>query len=377
MMLEHIGFMAAGLAILVFGADWLVKGASRLALGAGVAPLVIGLTVVAFGTSAPELAVSVAAAYSSANDIAVANVVGSNIFNVLFILGISALVAPLIVHQQLVRMDVPIMIGVSVLLLVLAADGVLGWWDGTLLTALIFAYTAFLIFEARREKKPEILAEYAGSVADAAGDVAGDVAGKSADSGKSALPMHLLFIVAGLVALVFGSQLLVDGAIGFARILGVNEVIIGLTIVAAGTSLPELATSVVAAIKGERDIAIGNIVGSNIFNICSVLGISSLVSGGALTVAPTLFTSDIPLMIGVALICLPLFRAGYILTRTNGAVFLGAYVLYVVYLVLKETQNPMLDMFSAALFNVVIPMMIIGTVMASVLTLRGEEQSRR
>ncbi len=367
MMLEHIGYMAAGLAILVFGADWLVKGASRLALAAGIAPLVVGLTVVAFGTSAPELAVSVTAAYSSANDIAVANVVGSNIFNVLFILGISALVAPLIVHQQLVRMDVPIMIGASILLLVLATDGVLGWWDGALLTTLIFAYTAFLIVESRREKNPEIVAEYAGSVAAAAGDVV--------HVGKSSLPMHLLFIVAGLVALVFGSQLLVGGAIGFARVLGVNEVIIGLTIVAAGTSLPELATSVVAAIKGERDIAIGNIVGSNIFNICSVLGISSLASGGALVVAPGLLAVDIPLMIGVALICLPFFRTGYMLTRTNGAVFLGAYVLYVVYLVFKETQNPMLDMFSAALFNLVIPMMIIGTVIVSVLALRGEERS--
>ena len=166
-MLEHIGYMAAGLAILVLGADWLVKGASRLALAAGIAPLVVGLTIVAFGTSAPELAVSVSSAYSGASDIAVANVVGSNIFNVLFILGVSALVAPLVVHQQLVRMDVPIMIGASLLLFALGVDGIIGLWDSILLASIIIAYTVFLIVEARREKDPAVVAEYTEEVADA------------------------------------------------------------------------------------------------------------------------------------------------------------------------------------------------------------------
>lgn len=362
-MLEHIGLMVAGLAILVFGADWLVKGASRLALAAGIAPLVVGLTIVAFGTSAPEMAVSISAALSGANDMSVANVVGSNIFNVLFILGVSALVAPLIVHQQLVRMDVPIMIGASVLLFVLAIDGSLSIWDSLMLAALIIGYTVFLIVESRREKNAEIVAEYAGSTADASGGETGSMA------------MNILLIAAGLGALVFGSKLLVDGAIAFATILGVSEVVIGLTIVAAGTSLPELATSVVAAIKGERDIAIGNVVGSCIFNICSVLGFSGLAAGGALTVAPSMLALDIPLMIGVALLCLPLFRSGYEVTRANGAVFLAGYVAYVVYMVLAATHNPALALFTSALLNVLVPAVIVGTVIVSVQALRAEEKA--
>lgn len=363
-MLEQIAYIAAGLAILVFGADWLVKGASRLALTAGISPLVVGLTIVAFGTSAPEMAVSVTSAYSGASDIAVANVVGSNIFNVLFILGVSALVAPLIVHQQLVRMDVPIMIGVSVLLLVLAADGGLGLWDSILLASLIVAYTLFLIVESRRESSAAVIAEYEGEVADASG---GD---------KGSLLANLGFIVAGLAALIYGSGLLVDGAISIAKMLGVSEVIIGLTIVAAGTSLPELATSTVAAFKGERDIAIGNVVGSNIFNICSVLGFSGLASLGGLTVAPGMIGFDIPLMIGVALICLPFFRSGYEVTRANGAVFLGCYVLYVTWLVLRETGSPLLGAYTSILAGLVIPALIVGTVLVAVRALRDEGKAK-
>ena len=360
-MLENIGLMAAGLAILVFGADWLVKGSSRLALAFGISPLVVGLTIVAFGTSAPEMAVSITGAYNGASDMAVANVVGSNLFNTLFILGASALVAPLIVHQQLVRMDVPIMIGVSVLLLVLAADGGLNLWDSSLLAGLILAYTVFLIVESRREKSAAVKAQYAEGVEDATGGE------------KGTLPMDLLLIVVGLVGLVFGSRLLVTGAIDFARILGVSEAVIGLTIVAAGTSLPELATSVVAAFKGERDIAIGNVVGSNIFNICSVLGFSGLVSAGALTVNEQMVRVDIPLMIATALICLPFFRTGYQVTRANGAVFLGCYVMYVVFLVLQETQSPALGTYSAVLFGAVVPALIIGTVIVAVMALREEQ----
>lgn len=361
-MLEHIGYMVAGLAILVFGADWLVKGASRLAIEFGISPLVVGLTVVAFGTSAPEMAVSVTSAYSGASDIAVANVVGSNIFNVLFILGVSALIAPLVVHQQLVRMDVPIMIGVSVLLFVLGADGRLSLWDSVLLSALIVAYTGFLLVEAGREKNPDIVAEYASETREASGGERGS------------LPLNIGLIAIGLAALVFGADLLVDGAIAFAKELGVSEVIIGLTIVAAGTSLPELATSTVAALKGERDIAIGNVVGSNIFNICSVLGFSGLASLGNLTVAPAMVAVDIPLMIGIALVCLPFFRSGYTVTRANGAVFLASYVMYVVFLVLKETGNPAVDAYGTVMFGGVLPAIIIGTVVVSVRALREEQR---
>ncbi|MFZ5722133.1 MAG: calcium/sodium antiporter [Pseudomonadota bacterium] len=360
-MFEQIAWMAAGLAVLTFGADWLVKGASRLALSLGIGPLVVGLTIVAFGTSAPELAVSITSAYSGSSDIAVANVVGSNIFNVLFILGASALVAPLLVNQQLVRMDVPIMIGASILLYSLALDGRLGLWDSALLASLIVVYTGFLIVEARREKNPAIVAEYV------------EEAGEATGGQKGTLPSDLFFIVAGLFMLVIGSKFFVGGAIEFARLLGVSEVVIGLTIVAAGTSLPELATSVVAAYKGERDIAIGNIVGSNIFNICSVLGFSGLVAGGTLTVAPTMLTVDIPLMIAVALFCLPLFRTGYILTRANGAVFMATYVVYVLFLVWKEQQSPALADLNTVVFSVLLPAVIVGTVVVQVLGMRREQ----
>lgn len=361
-MIEQIAWMAGGLAVLTFGADWLVKGASRLALALGIAPLVVGLTIVAFGTSAPELAVSITSAYAGSSAIAVANAVGSNIFNVLLILGMSALVMPLVVHQQLIRMDVPIMIGVSILLYSLALDGVLGLWDSALLASLIIAYTGFLIIESRRKTSAAIAAQYA--------EGAEEVTGGE----KGTLPTDLFFIVAGLAMLVVGSKFFVGGAIEFARMLGVSEVIIGLTIVAAGTSLPELATSVVAAYKGERDIAIGNIVGSNIFNICSVLGFSGLVSLGTLTVAPEMLSIDIPLMIGVALLCLPLFRTGYMLTRANGAVFVGAYVLYVLFLILKEQQSPLLGDFTAVAAGLLLPALIIGTVITQVLGMRAEQR---
>ncbi len=361
-MIEQVAWMIGGLAVLTFGADWLVKGASRLALSLGIAPLVIGLTIVAFGTSAPEMAVSITSAYAGSADIAVANAVGSNIFNVLFILGVSALVAPLIVHQQLIRMDVPIMIGVSILLYSLAQDGVLGLWDSALLSTLIVSYTWFLIMESRREKSAAVAAEYAEGVDDAAGGE------------KGSLISDLFFIVAGLVMLVVGAKFFVNGAIEFARLMGVSELIIGLTIVAAGTSLPELATSVVAAYKGERDIAIGNIVGSNIFNICSVLGFSGLVSMGTLSVSPAMLAIDIPLMIGVALLCLPFFRAGYVLTRANGAVFLAAYVVYVLFLVWKEQQSVALNDLAAIVFSVMLPALIIGTVIVQVRAMRDEQK---
>lgn len=322
-MLEQIAWMAAGLSVLTFGADWLVKGASRLALSLGVGPLLIGLTVVAFGTSAPELAVSVTSATAGLNDIAVANVVGSNIFNVLVILGISALAAPLVVHQQLVRLDVPLMIGMSLLLYLLAMDGVLGLWDSALLATLIVAWTGFLVYQARRERNPKVIAEYVEETVDVIGGE------------KGSMPADLFFILGGLFMLAVGSRFFINGAVEFARLAGISEVVIGLTIVAAGTSLPELATSVVAAYRGERDIAIGNVVGSCIFNIGYALGIAGLVVGGTLTVAPALLAFDIPLMAGIALLCMPLFRHGYKVTRAHGLIFVVGYAAYLAFLICR------------------------------------------
>jgi K+-dependent Na+/Ca+ exchanger-like protein len=244
-------YLLAGLVLLVAGAEVLVRGAAKLAAHFGIPPLIIGLTVVAFGTSAPETAVSVQAAFNGSGDLAIGNVIGSNIANVLLILGITALVAPLLVSRQLIRLDVPIMIGASLVTYALALDGSLSRLDGALLFAGIIAYTSFLIISSRKSKAPaadEFSVEY----------------GPEAAPKPYATLLNLALIIAGLVLLVSGSNFLVTGAVSLARALGLSELVIGLTVIAIGTSLPELATSVMAAFKGERDIAVGNIVGSNI-----------------------------------------------------------------------------------------------------------------
>ena len=354
-MLLNIGLIIGGFVVLVFGADWLVKGASRLALSLGMTPLVVGLTVVAFGTSAPELAVSVASAWSGQADLAVGNVVGSNIANVLLILGVSAVVAPLVVNQQLVRLDVPIMLGASVLFYVLALDGRISLADGAILSASIVLYVAFLIRQSRREKNSAVLTEYEGAV-ESGGNLLTDIA----------------WMLVGLVALVAGAQLLVEGAVSLARAFGVSELMIGLTVLAIGTSLPELATSVVAALRGERDIAVGNVVGSNIFNLLSVLGLTGLASLGQLPVAPAALALDIPVMLGVALLCMPIFRAGFTVTRANGMFFLLCYAAYLSWLIVSNSGTPPAWM-STSLLSGLIPLAILITVVSFVRSISEEK----
>lgn len=315
--------LVAGLVLLTFGADVLVKGASSLAGSLGISPLVIGLTVVAFGTSAPEMSVSVSSAFKGSAEIAVGNVVGSNICNVLLILGLSAIAASLVVQKQLVRFDIPIMVYASLIVLLMSIDGQISRFDGVLLFAGIVAYTIFLIKEARREGV---------AVVEGADDIAP----------PQALWKNAILIIVGLAMLVLGSQWLVDGAVAIAKYFGLSELVIGLTIVAVGTSLPELATSVMASIKGERDIAVGNILGSNIFNIGAVLGLSGIVAPEGLPVAHTSLLVDIPVMILVALACLPVFLANYTVTRTDGVAFLVCYVVYVIYVVLAAQQSALL-----------------------------------
>lgn len=337
----------AGLIALILGAELLVRGASRLALSFGISPLVVGLTVVAFGTSSPELAVSVQSTWSGQVDLALGNVVGSNIFNVLFILGLSALVLPLVVHQQLIRQEVPIMLGVSLLLWALAADGGIGRWEGGLLAGLMLVYTVFVIHQSRRETQPvqaEVEAEYQDAFA-------GSRKGWDRHWG-----VQILLIVAGLALLVLGSRWLVEAAVGFARELGVSELVIGLTIVAAGTSLPEVATSLLAAVRGERDIAVGNVVGSNIFNILGVLGISALVAPSALTVAPSMLAFDLPVMVAVALACLPIFFTGNLIARWEGGLFFALYLGYTLYLILDATGHDALAGYGAAMGYFVLPL---------------------
>ena len=337
-----------GLLALVLGASLLVRGASKLALSFGISPLVVGLTVVAFGTSAPEVAVSVGAALKGQTDIAIGNVVGSNIFNVLFILGISALIVPLVVNVQLIRQEVPIMIGASLLLLALGLDGTLSFWDGAVLFALLVAYTAFLVIQSRKETKAA-QDEYAQE-------------NKPAEAGAwdSKLPAQVALIVAGLAALVFGSEWLVSASVAFAKSIGVSDLIIGLTIVAAGTSMPEVATSITAAIKGERDIAVGNVVGSNTFNILGCLGVSGLVSGDlGLAMAPSLLSFDIWVMLAVALACLPIFMTGREIARWEGGVFVAYYVAYVAYLILASQAHDSLPAFSVAMMSFAIPITVV------------------
>jgi len=345
----------AGLGLLVLGAEWLVKGASRLAAALGISPLVIGLTVVAYGTSAPEMAVSVKSAWAGQPDLALGNVVGSNIFNVLFILGASAIITPLVVSSQLIRLDVPIMIGASLLTLLLAGDGSVGRLDGAILFALAVAYTVFQVRQSRKESAA-VREEY----------------GREFGPSRSATAGNLAFIATGLVLLVLGSRWLVNGAVAFAQALGVSELIIGLTIVAAGTSLPEVATSILAAFRGERDIAVGNVVGSNIFNILGVLGLSAAVSTGGVTVSTSALHFDIPVMLAVAVACLPIFFTGSRINRWEGILFLGYYVCYVTYLILHAVDHDAIQVYGRTMALLVIPLTAI-----TVLTVALRERRAR
>ncbi|OGF04618.1 MAG: sodium:calcium antiporter [Candidatus Eisenbacteria bacterium RBG_16_71_46] len=332
----------AGIVLLLVGAEALVRGASRLAAAMGISPLVIGLTVVAFGTSSPELAVSLRAGLTGAPDIALGNVVGSNIFNVLFVLGLSALIVPLVVSQQLVRFDVPVMIGASVLLYLLALDGRIGRLDGLVLFAGIVAYTVFVIRQSLKETDA-VRAEYEKEY------------GQRPRRTTQWLA-NIALVIIGLAMLMVGSHWLVGGAVAVAQALGVSELVIALTIIAAGTSLPEVATSVVASIRGERDIAVGNVVGSCLFNVMAILGLSSLVAPEGIRVAPAALRFDIPVMIAVSVACLPIFITGYRIARWEGFLFLGYFAAYTLYLILDAARHDALPVFSAVMGAFVLPL---------------------
>ena len=334
--------LVVGGVLLVGGAELLVRGASRLAIALGISPLVVGLTVVAFGTSAPEFAVTIGAAYSGEAELALGNVVGSNIFNLLFILGISAAITPLVVHQQLVRIDVPIMIAASLIAAGLGVDGGIGRADGALLFAGIIGYTLFLIRQSRRESA-RVQAEY-----------------ESAFGGAEVRVGHALvnvaLIAAGLLLLSLGSRWLVIGSVAAAQALGVSELVIGLTIVAAGTSLPEVATSILASLRGERDIAVGNLVGSNLFNLLGVLGLGGLVAPGGIPVPPGALTFDIPVMIGAAVATLPIVFTNFTIARWEGLLLFGFYLAYTAFLVMDAAGHPGVQHFALAMQCFVLPL---------------------
>lgn len=353
-------FFLAGLLLLVVGAEILVRGASHLAFRFGVTPLVIGLTVVAFGTSSPELAVSFKAAFSGQTSLVVGNVVGSNIFNVLCVLGLSALAGPLVVQRQLVRLDVPLLIVLSVLTYLLALDGALTLPDGALLFGGLIGYLGFLLVQ---QKTP----------------VTDEERDESAPDGTGRLGLDLVMVVAGLVLLVLGSRWLVSSATSMAQALGVSELVIGLTVVAAGTSLPELVTSLVAGLRGERDLAVGNAVGSSLFNLMGVLGLSALVAPGGIEISTAAIGFDLPVMVATAIVCLPIFVTGGRISRWEGVLLFAYYIAYTLYLLLATAQHEALPRFSATMLYFAIPLTALGLLIATWQALRSRrvQQSSR
>lgn len=305
----QFGLFALGLAILVGGAEAFIRGAVTVARQFGVSPFVIGLTLVGFGTSAPELVVNVAAAWNGSPDLALGNVVGSNISNVGLILGTAALIAPLTVRMRLRKAEMPIMLAFSVLLWILAANGPLGRVHGAILLAGFAGMMVFLI----RFSPPE--------PADVKAEIGTETGRKRAPWGAG------LLLVAGLVGLVGGAELMVRAAVAIATAWGVSELVIGLTVVAIGTSLPELASSVAAAVRGQSDIAVGNVVGSNIFNIVLILGITTQVS--PLPVPADLLRYDLPAMVGFSVLLLAVMANGLTVRRWEGAILLASFVGYV------------------------------------------------
>lgn len=333
-----------GLIVLTLGADLLVRGAAGLAARLRIPQLVVGLTVVALGTSAPEIAVSVDAAVSGRPDVALGNVVGSNIFNILVILGISAVVAPLVVRSELVKLDLPVMLAVSTLPLLLGLDRLISAGEGVLLLGLAAAYVLGLAWVSHRKRN-------------------GTTPPASEPEPAPLRPVwfQLLLVAGGLGLLLLGADAFVQGASTLARAAGVSELVIGLTLVAAGTSLPELATSVLASLRGERDLAVGNVVGSNIFNVLAVLG-AGAVAGSGLTVPSGVLRFDFPVMIAVALACLPVFRTGSSISRREGAVFIAYYLLYAIYLGLHSSNHPFQEEFGFVVLGLILPLTIVVAV---------------
>ncbi|MFO8151950.1 calcium/sodium antiporter [Thioalkalivibrio sp.] len=346
----HLIWFVLGLTVLVLGAESLVRGAARLAGSVGVSPLVIGLTVVAFGTSTPEMAVAVHASLAGTPDIAIGNVIGSNIANILLILGIAAVIIPLVVSEQVIRQEVPVMIAATVLLLVLAMDGLISRIDAGILFTLVVVYTAFLILQSRRSTR--------------AAATAPEMDLPQPSRWDRHWAVQVLLIVVGLAALVLGSRWLVESAVVFARFFGISDLIVGLTIVAVGTSLPEIATSTLAALRGQRDIAVGSVVGSNLFNILAVLGVTGLVSPFGIQVAEAARNLDLWVMLAVALACLPIMFTGREISRWEGTVFLGYYAAYTGYLVLAAQQHSVLPAFSLVMLGFVLPITILTIVVS-------------
>lgn len=365
-MLPSILAILAGLVLLVAGGEVLVRGASNIAAAIGMSPLVVGLTVVSFATSAPEFAVTMKSVAAGSPGLAVGNVVGSNIANILLVLGIAAIITPLAVKSRVVRFDVPVMIGLSLIVTVMAFNGVIARWQGAILVVLLAAYVIWTVRigrsdpEGEKEKldpdwidgelRPEPVAER---------------------STRNMLASGVMVAV-GIGALVLGASVLVSGATTIASALGLSDLVIGLTIVAVGTSLPELATSIVAALRGERDLAVGNAVGSNIFNLGAVLGFAAILSPDGIVIPEGAQNLDFLLMTGVAILLLPVVYTGYAVGRWEGILFVSYYVAYTTYLLLMSSEHESLAPFSTVMLAFVIPLTFLFLIVLAV-----AEHSRR
>lgn len=348
---EAIFWLVLGLVLLVWGGEWLVRGATRIASFLGIPPLVIGLTIVAFGTSAPELAVGVVACSQGEVDLAFGNVVGSNLFNTLFILGISAIVIPLSIDRRLIRFDIPFMVLLSVATLAMAWDGEFNRMEAFSFYVALGFYLLMLGRATRQSKaaEPEQV----------------DNSPKSTSEKITGLQLllALIFLVAGFALLLVGSNSIVSGAVALARSAGLSELLIGATIIAAGTSLPEVAASLIAAARGERDLAVGNVVGSNILNLGLILATCAAVSPTNLPIAPRALHVDLPIMVAAAIICWPIVISKGSIGRAEGAFLFGGYLLYMTLQILDAIAHPQSESIAYYTTRIVVPMLTIGLVL--------------
>ncbi|WP_122754803.1 calcium/sodium antiporter [Pseudomonas viridiflava] len=338
--------MVVGLLLLLIGAELSVRSAVHLAALFKIRPLIIGLTVVAMGTSAPQMAVSLQAAFSDNTDIAVGSVIGGNIFSVLVILGLCALVTPLRVARQVLRVDIPLMIGACLLVIALSLTGEFSKFDGVLLLAALLLCLFIVVRQGGHAPRH----------------------GHADTTEKPRALMRIAMLAGGLLLLTSGGHLLVDASVVIAINLGLSERIIGLTVIAIGTSLPALMTSLIAAMRGERDIAVGNVIGSNLFNLLGVLGLTALVAPVPLTISPNALVFDLPIMLGVAILCVPLFYSGYRIDRVEGLFLLSLYLTYGLHLVSISTGMLLAERLEGMVLRFIVPLLGIivafGTVRA-------------
>ncbi|MFZ5980651.1 MAG: calcium/sodium antiporter [Candidatus Zixiibacteriota bacterium] len=332
-------FLIIGLIALLVGADQLVRSATKIALFFGLSPLVIGLTVVAFGTSAPEVAVALSGSLNSHTDLGFGNVIGSNIFNLLFILGLMTVFTPLRIERNVVRIDMPLLIIVSAGFLALALDSRLSKIDGVILLLALVLFTVFTLRRGKMDKK----------------EIEQDLRGRWKAISRGALAIQFIILPLSVILLGRGSDWVVEGSTALARGMGIDEFVVGLTVVAVGTSLPELVTSLLALMHDRRDMAVGNIVGSNIFNILGVVPVMALVSSNGVIITQSSMSMDLPVLLASVVLCFPIFFSGYRISRWEGVFFLLFYLVYMVFFAIDNDPNSLFGTYMRILMIYVVP----------------------